>query len=362
MAQDDNSGKELAADDSSAHIVAPGASAGTAVVTSDAVTNPGLPPHRKRVTDLDPKKQKRAERTVYTLFYLSIAGSIWAVAAYMAFPINPSDLGSVRLNNLFIGLGIALALLALGIGAVHWGKALMADHEAIDVRHPVRGTVETRQRAVEIFEEANEESGFGRRSLVRNTLIGALIAFPLPAVALFRGLAPEGEGTEPVALLNETMWKKGLRLTRDPDGTPIKASDVTFGSAFHVIPEGLTELGHSEGMLNEKAKAIVLLMRLKPEDLHEREDRKSWSYNGIVAYSKVCTHVGCPVALYEQRTHHLLCPCHQSQFDVTNHCAVIFGPAARPLPQLPIDVDDEGYLVAQSDFTEPVGPSFWERH
>ena len=102
-------------------------------------------------------------------------------------------------------------------------------------------------------------------------------------------------------------------------------------------------------------------MRLKPEDLHPHPSRKDWSYDGIVAYSKICTHVGCPVALYEQQTHHLLCPCHQSQFDVSNECAVIFGPAKRPLPQLPIAIDSEGYLIAQSDFTEPVGPSFWER-
>ena len=115
------------------------------------------------------------------------------------------------------------------------------------------------------------------------------------------------------------------------------------------------------GWIEEKAKAIVLLVRIDPGDLRNPEDRADWSYEGIVAYSKVCTHVGCPVALYEQQTHHLLCPCHQSQFDVANHAAVIFGPAARPLPQLPITVDDEGYLVAQSDFKEPVGPSFWER-
>ena len=103
-------------------------------------------------------------------------------------------------------------------------------------------------------------------------------------------------------------------------------------------------------------------MRLEPERAQRgTRPRVDWSYDGIVAYSKICTHVGCPVALYEQQTHHLLCPCHQSQFDVANHCEVIFGPAKRPLPQLPIAVDDEGYLIAQSDFTEPVGPSFWER-
>ena len=159
------------------------------------------------------------------------------------------------------------------------------------------------------------------------------------------------------------MWApqdgKLKRLTRDPDGTPIKAADVTIGSAFHVIPEGLNEL--HEGKLNEKAKAVVLLMRLDPESLNPSPGREDWSYNGIVAYSKICTHVGCPVALYEQQTHHLLCPCHQSTFDLTQECKVIFGPASRPLPQLPIAVDAEGYLVATSDFHEPVGPSYWER-
>jgi ubiquinol-cytochrome c reductase iron-sulfur subunit len=117
----------------------------------------------------------------------------------------------------------------------------------------------------------------------------------------------------------------------------------------------------TKGKLEEKAKAAVLLVRLDPSDLKISPERANWSYDGIVAYSKICTHVGCPVALYEQRTHHLLCPCHQSTFDVTDECKVVFGPASRPLPQLPIAVDKDGYLIAQSDFTEPVGPSFWER-
>ena len=335
-------------------------SAGIAVTDDSGLVNPGLPPHRQRVTDSDPKKERLAERRVSGFFFLSVIGSVLAVVFYFLFPIEPGNLASVRLNTLSLGLAIGLGLLGVGIGAVHWAKALMSDKEGIDVRHATRGTEETRARAVEIFEEANEESGFGRRTLIRNTLIGALVAFPLPAVVLFRGLAPQDQN--PVELLSHTMWAKGTRLASDPSGAPIKASDVTLGSAFHVIPEGLTDLGHGEGYLEEKAKAVVLLMRLKPEDLHELPERAGWSYDGIVAYSKICTHVGCPVALYEQQTHHLLCPCHQSQFDVSNHCEVIFGPAARALPQLPIAVDDEGYLIAQSDFTEPVGPSFWERH
>ena len=248
MAKDDNSGKDLAAADSSV-AGQKGTPAGTAVVVRDAVANPGLPPHRPRVTDLNPSAERRAERTVYTLFYLSIVGSVFAIAAYMAFPIIPEDPGSVRLNNLYIGLGLTLALMAIGIGAVHWGKALMFDHEGVDERHPVRGSEETRGRAVEIFQEAGEESGIGRRTLIRNSLIGALVAFPLPAVVLFRGLGPQD--TDPAALLRKTMWEPGTRLALDPSGTWIKASDVTLGSAFHVIPAGLQDLEH--GKLEEKA-------------------------------------------------------------------------------------------------------------
>ncbi|GAA5036896.1 Rieske 2Fe-2S domain-containing protein [Microbacterium fluvii] len=335
-------------------------SSGLAVAVTDPVENPGLPPHRERMTDKDPAAMKRAVRTVYTLFYLSVAASIWAVAAYMLFPIESQSMVDIRHNNLFIGLGIALALLAIGIGAIHWSKAIMSDKEFVEPRHATRGRDTTREAAVQAFADANEESGFGRRTMIRNSLFAALVASILPGVTLFRGLAPQDQ--DPVHLLSHTMWEQGTRLVHDPTGTPIRAADLTLGSAVHVIPEGLKELGHEGGYLEEKAKAIVLLMRLLPEQLVETDERKDWSYDGIVAYSKVCTHVGCPVALYEQQTHHLLCPCHQSQFDVTHGARVIFGPAARPLPQLPITVDDEGYLVAQSDFTEPVGPSFWERH
>jgi ubiquinol-cytochrome c reductase iron-sulfur subunit len=328
---------------------------GTGVVPIDAVQNPGFEPFRARVSDIDPAKARANERRVSGLFLLSIVGSIFAIVAYIIFPIDANDPGTIRLNNRFLGLGIALALLASGIGAVHWSKSLMDGHDLVEQRHGTRGTEETRAKAIEVFELGNKESGFGRRTLIRNTLIGALVVSPLPAVVLFRDLAP---AENPVPLLKQTMWAKGVRLTRDPSGTPIKASDVTLGSAFHVIPEGLNEVEHK---LEEKAKAAVLVMRLKPEDLHVSKGREDWNYDGIIAYSKICTHVGCPVALYEQQTHHLLCPCHQSQFDITREAEVIFGPAKRPLPQLPITVDSEGYLVASSDFTEPVGPSFWER-
>jgi ubiquinol-cytochrome c reductase iron-sulfur subunit len=327
--------------------------AGLAVISADKMPNPGIEPHRVRMTDKSPKHEKAAARQVSILFFASVFGSAFSIWAYFAFPLT-EDLTTVRSNTLWLGLGITLGLMGLGIGAVHWAKTLMPDAEVSEQRHITRGSDEVRARALEIIKLADGESGFSRRKLIRRSLYGALAFFPLPAIMLFGDLGPN-----PGDSLRHTMWKKGTRLTKDPTGTPIKASDVTIGSVFHVIPEGLNELEHHK--LEEKAKAAVLLVRLEPSDLNEAEDRKSWSYDGIVAYSKICTHVGCPVALYEQHTHSLLCPCHQSTFDVTNACKVTFGPATRPLPQLPIAVDSEGYLIAQSDFTEPVGPSFWER-
>ncbi|WP_296631935.1 Rieske 2Fe-2S domain-containing protein [Rhodoluna sp.] len=328
-------------------------SGGLAVIAADKIQDPGLEPHRVRMTDKSKKHEKAASRQVTAMFVASAIGSAFAIYAYFAFPLT-DDLGSVRNNTVLLGLGITLGLLGIGIGAVHWAKTLMPDNEVSEPRHQTRGSEEVRARAIEIIKLADSESGFSRRKLIRRSLYGALALFPLPAIMLFGDLGPNPGDT-----LRHTMWKKGTRLAKDPTGTPIKASDVTIGSVFHVIPEGLADLEHHK--LEEKAKAAVLLVRLDPADIKESEERKTWSYDGIVAYSKICTHVGCPVALYEQHTHHLLCPCHQSTFDVTDACKVVFGPASRPLPQLPITVDAEGYLIAQSDFTEPVGPSFWER-
>ena len=327
---------------------------GLAVIAADKIVDPGIEPHRVRMTDKSVKHEKAAARQVAALFLISILGSAFAIWAYYAFPFDEENASSLRVNTIFLGLGIALGMFGIGIGAVHWAKTLMPDAEVSEERHLTRGTDEVRAAAIEIIRLADEESGFSRRKLIRRTLYGALALFPIPAVVLFSDLGPN-----PKDSLRHTMWSKGgLRLTRDPDGTAIKASDVQVGSVFHVIPEGLVDL-ESPDLLNEKAKAAVLLVRLDPSEITEKQ--RNWGYDGIVAYSKICTHVGCPVALYEQHTHHLLCPCHQSTFDLANDCKVVFGPASRPLPQLKIEVDAQGYLVAPGDFEEPVGPSFWER-
>jgi ubiquinol-cytochrome c reductase iron-sulfur subunit len=126
---------------------------------------------------------------------------------------------------------------------------------------------------------------------------------------------------------------------------------------YYVEPEEV----EGSALQTHKSKASLILVRMEPSEINPGRGREDWTVGGIVAYSKICTHVGCPISLNERTTHHLLCPCHQSTFDLTDSGRVIFGPAGRPLPQLPIAVDEQGYLVAQSDFTEPVGPSYWER-
>ena len=320
----------------------------------DRFPDPGLPPHRHRLGDEDPKAAKISERIVVTIFLLSILASIGGVVAYFVLPVGGSHM-DVRLSTLFLGLGLGVGALGIGVAAVHWAKSLMNDEEQVEDRHVIGGDETTRAEAAAILEAGIADANIRRRPLLKGALAGALALAPLPfLVSLVGNLG----GDWNIGKFRHTIWREGTRLAIDPTGVPIRAADVTIGSAFHVIPEGLHD---EEEYFEEKAKAVVLLVRLDPRDLNVRPERESWSYEGIVAYSKICTHVGCPVALYEQQTHHLLCPCHQSTFDVADEAKVVFGPAKRALPQLPITVDDEGYLVAQGDFTEPVGPSYWER-
>lgn len=316
--------------------------------------NPGVHPHRPRRADVDRKAAKKAEWQVLVLFGFSVLGSVAAVVGYFVFPIE-GTVASVRLANLVLGLGLGLAMLGFGLATAHWAKVIMSDVERVEERHLQRTSDETRAIAAQNLKDGAADSGIARRPLLKGAVVGAIALAPLPFIVPLVGNLG---GDWDVSKLRHTAWRKGRRLAIDPTDTPIKASDVTIGSIFSVIPEGLPDEPH---FLEEKAKAVVILVRLDPREIVEPEDRAGWSYDGIVAYSKVCTHVGCPVALYEQQTHHLLCPCHQSTFDVANQAKVVFGPAKRPLPQLPITVDDEGYLIAQSDFHEPVGPTFWER-
>jgi ubiquinol-cytochrome c reductase iron-sulfur subunit len=176
---------------------------------------------------------------------------------------------------------------------------------------------------------------------------------PLSGVVLLRELGPLPEDK-----LRKTLWAKGKQLINMNTNEPLRPEDVAVGSLTFVMPEGLKESDHNFN--TEIAKAAVMIVRLQPEDIKDKRELE-WSHEGIVAYSKICTHVGCPISLYEQQTHHVLCPCHQSTFDLSDGARVIFGPAGHPLPQLRIGVNAEGNLEALGDFEEPVGPAFWER-
>lgn len=312
-----------------------------------------MAPHHDRRGDTDPAANRRAQRQVVVLFTLSVLGTIGFLVAYALVPPDGTVAG-IRTSNLLLGLALFVALAGIGLAAVHWAKSLMNDHEVTEERHPIRSDDATRIGAVQALRDGVEDSAIGRRGVLKGAMVASLALFPLAiAVPLVGNISGDWD----VSRSKRTLWRRGTRLTLDPTGRPIKAADVTIGSVFHVVPEGLEDATHP---LDEKAKAVVLMVRMDPEDLRS-EQGDGWSYDGIGAFSKICTHVGCPVALYEQQTHHILCPCHQSTFDAADSAKVVFGPAKRPLPQLPITVDDDGYLVAQDGFAEPIGPSFWER-
>lgn len=324
----------------------------------DRFADPGLAPHVPRQADLSEKAARRAERQVATLFGISIMATLTFLVAYFAIDQKTytfvPGIGLASLSNIVLGVSLGASLLCIGLGAVHWAKTLMPDVEVAEDRHLQRSTDEARQEAVQTIEAGGAASQLGRRPLIKYTLGGALGLFAIPLLVQVSGSL----GPLPKADLSTTFWRRGMRLMQDgPIPTPIKASDVTLGSVFRVMPEGIDK---SEHVLEEKAKAAVILVGLPPAVIAVPKEA-AWGQDGIVAYSMICTHVGCPAGLYERRTHHLLCPCHQSTFDLTQDAAVIFGPAHRPLPQLQITVDAEGYLIAAAPFQEPVGPSFWER-
>ncbi len=321
------------------------------------IQDPGLPTHVHRKADTDPLAAKRAERQVAILFLISALGTLLFIYSYVGIDqdqlIFLPVIGTTNAHQLFLGLGLAISLFFIGMGAVHWAKMLMPDHEVVDYRKEQRSKDEDREALVATVKEQGATAGLGRRTLIKRTLGLSLGLAGLSPLLLLRDLGPL-PGNE----LNETNWRAGTRLLTDPALRPIRPADIEVGAVAQVLPQ-LPE--GRERTLNDIAKDALLLIRVRPEEFNLTEERLSWTYEGIIAFSKICSHMGCAVALYEQTTKHLLCPCHQSTFDVTRAAEVIFGPAARPLPQLPIGVDSEGYLVAKAPFNEAVGPSFWGR-
>ncbi|CAB4697084.1 MAG: Rieske 2Fe-2S domain-containing protein [Actinobacteria bacterium] len=322
-------------------------------------------PHRPRVADTDPKAARRAERQVSSMFLLSMLFVVLFIIAFVAIDKSATVylpvFGVVGAMNITLGFTMGAAIFLIGAGAIQWAKKLMPDVEVVQERHDLASPTESTGEAAANYERGKEESGFARFKIIRRTLIGAMVLFPIPLIVMLRDLwiSPPGNPS-PSELLTTTLWKDGTRVVTDPTYLPIRPEDIPVGGLVSAAPEDLEEVQIAEGNLDARGKSAIILVRMDPAEIVSQQG-DGWDYQGIVAYSKICTHVGCPIALYEQRTHHLLCPCHQSTFDLADSGNVVFGPAARRMPQLPIGVDVEGFIVAKAPFAEPVGPSFWER-
>ncbi len=313
-----------------------------------------------------PERAARAEKLVALLFTLAFLAGCGFIAAYVGLevgsdrlPAGASVVDAAMRSNLALGTSLSVVLLCLGLGALIWVRQLMPDVEMVEERHELRSETPDRQAFEEYFKEGAAASQFVRRPLVRRTLMLGTLPLLAAPVVLLRDLGPL-----PGTSLRHTVWSPGRRLLVYGTNQPLRPADFNVpGSMISIVPEGYSD---NQDAL---AKAAVIIIKFAPGQLRIPTvyDGKTqlygmnWTVDNIVAYSKICTHVGCPAALYEETTHHILCPCHQSTFDATTGATVIFGPAPRPLPQLPMTTDAEGYLVAKSDFTQPVGPSFWER-
>ena len=311
------------------------------------------PPQRELPADPpDPVSARNWERVASALFLISAIASVGFVAAYVGLELhNGGNVVDAALrSNLALGSAMSLAFLAVGAGMVIWVRNIMPPVELTEERHPLASAPEDRAAFAETFIEGAEASQITKRPLLRRTLIAATIPAALAPLVILRDLGPL-----PGTSLRHTVWKKGTRLLVYASNQPITPADFdSVGGMITVVPDGYQDNDE------ELAKATSIIIRMEPGQL-KAPTNLNWTVDNIVAYSKICTHVGCPAALYEQTTQRILCPCHQSTFDATHGAQVLFGPAPRPLPQLPITTDAQGYLVAQSDFHEPVGPSFWER-
>ena len=314
------------------------------------------------------RQEKRIERAIAMLFLLAGAMALAFLVVYIVWDWE-FGLGHTASDYFtpLLGLTLGIALLCVGFAILAWAKKLLPHEISIQDRHEAMSTDEDRQITGQTMVYMVDELAVQRRPLLKGAV--ALGLLPLGAVAaapLIGGLIQDPhKGEEPM------MYRTGfnpvenggklVRLTRE-DGTPIRPEDVSAGGQMTVFP------GIEGGATNRHADSPTLLIHLRATDAQATRDNSAGDevnagamWGNYVAYSKICTHAGCPASLYEQQTNRLLCPCHQSQFLITDNARPIFGPASRRLPQLPITVDEEGFFVASSDYPEAVGPDFWER-
>jgi ubiquinol-cytochrome c reductase iron-sulfur subunit len=293
---------------------------------------PSSPPDEASVPDSPGPRRRPSGASIGLAFGLSTLSSIGLFVVYAVG-------GQPQIEGALIGMSLG----GLAYGFVTWAKLFMPTGGFVQEREPLASSAAERETFFDDFFRGTER--IGRRKFLARMLIGALGALGLAALLPIRSLGPK-----PGRSLFRTAWRAGSRVVSE-DGTLVRATDLDVGGVLTVFPEGSPGAADSQ----------TLLIRVDEAEFHPLPGRVDWAPQGHVAYSKICTHAGCPVGLYEQASGRLFCPCHQSVFDVQDGAEPIGGPATRPLPQLPLEVDAQGFLRARSDFTEPVGPAFWNR-
>lgn len=278
------------------------------------------------------EREDRGARVAAIAFTVAIVAALGLTAVYVWG-------GQTQLE----GLLLLVSFGAVGTGLGVWGRRVVGPKIVIEERNPLPSTAQARDEFEAAYEASlGEAVPGGRRRFLLRLLAGAGASLGLALLVPLRSLGPG-----PGGVMFVTEWEPGRRLV-DATGEPILAAAMAADEVRTVFPEG------AEG----DAKAQALLIGTRPDQL-DHEALAVETVGELVCYSKVCTHAGCPVGLYRASVGELICPCHQSMFDVNRGAEVVSGPAGRPLPQLPLGVDDEGYLVATGDFSQPVGPSFW---
>lgn len=321
--------------------------------------------------------EKRAERIIVAWLTLSALLGLAFVVILAVWPhhyVTPFHSG-YRLYVLYtplLGITFGGCVLCSSIAVISYSKTLLP--EEISVQHVATGPSSDFDRATALarFEEAGSDVGLGRRTLLRRAALAAAGVFTVTIGALAIGpfvRHPWRGGSQ--ASLWVTSWKalngETVYLRADSGVTgqivKVRPEDMEPGSIQTVYPYRDSDAG-DEDLLRAaelSGDGPVMLFRLEPgTPVTKRPGQQEFNYGDYYAFSKICTHLGCPASEYDHQNHISMCPCHQSEFLITESARPIFGPATRALPQLPITVNSEGYFVAKGDFIEPVGPAFWE--
>jgi ubiquinol-cytochrome c reductase iron-sulfur subunit len=323
--------------------------------------------------------ERRAVRRVAAWFTLAVLGAVAFVVVYVLWPWQYTGEGPERAITSWytpmLGITFAACVLSLAVGLVEWTKILTPEDVAVQQRHDGPSPPVAQRTAAARFVEILEQTGLRRSKLLRRTVLAAGAAFAGVLTVTFIGSMVRspwpGRGRGPAPLL-VTGWRSpdGERTylrtdTGDPHSvTLVRPEDVVPGGMITVFPFRESERGDPERLatvLRSADDPVVLLRFFPGTPVVERAGQEGFHLGSLYAYSKICTHMGCPASLFEETTLRILCPCHQTEFQANEYARPIFGPGARPLPQLPLAVDERGYLYAPHDFVEPVGPGFWER-